>query len=979
MSFFEKQVLGNYRINKITPILEIQATLYEVEHLPTGANLLHLASDEQENVFCLAFQTIPNNSTGVAHILEHTVLCGSKDYPVKDPFFGMTRRSLNTFMNALTGSDFTCYPAASLVEKDFYHLLDVYCDAVFYPLLNPLSFHQEGCRLEFEDKTDSTSPLVYRGIVYNEMKGSMASLDSRLWQSMSESLMPDLPYRHNSGGDPKEIPNLTYKEFKEFYEKHYHPSQCLFYFFGNIGLNKHLEFLEKKVFSHTHGKINREKISVQKRFSSPKVVRGSYPLSEKNQKNKTAVAFSWLTTSIQSRRDLLAIELLDSLLFSHDASVLKKALLKTKLCRQVESMVDHEISENPFYIMCKGSEPEHAHILEKTLFDTLENVAKTGFEEKVIQGALHQLELEGTEITGDYYPFGLTLFFKSALPMLHGCDPAKTLLIHSQYESLLEALKDKNYLPSLIKKYFLDNQHFVTTILTPDPSLEEKELHEEKEKLVRIKKDLSEEEKKDLIKKALDLETFQLKQEGMDLECLPKLKVEDIPKKIKTFKLEKTTLGTHHFFHHSCFTNHFVYVDLIFSLPALTSNELYYTRLFSLLLSEMGTKKHPYHDQLERMHLYTGGIGSALGIHSQCGNHEIIKPAIHLRGKSLSRNSSFLFSMMIEMMEHIDFTDKARVKEVILDRFSQMEQKFSKGSLSYATDLAVANNSTPTHLFHLWYGYAFYQFMENLTRDIDLKLSAITAELTSLVHKLFHNNSIDVVITSSEEDYNIIKENNFYGLTNLHKHPFTAWKNEIVIQPIPSGMKKISSPVAFTVAGGKTIAAKELDSPYLSLAAHLMQHKTLHKKIREQGGAYGAGCSYNIINGNFTLYSYRDPHISSTLEAFKEAILMVSSEDFDEKDLEEAKFSLIQNMDAPVNPGARAADSYSQIRENLQEELRQRYRDLILNAKPIDIAKAAGKHLSDFFDRAKIITFCSEALMNKEKKKLPESLNELNL
>lgn len=968
-----EHLLG-YTFKKIIKIEELQCFLYELEHIGSGAQIIQLANNDEENLFSLAFQTLPKNSNGVSHILEHTVLCGSKKYPVKDPFFGMTRRSLNTFMNALTGADFTCYPAASQVEKDFYNLLEVYLDAVFHPLLNRFSFLQEGCRLEFEEPTDPKSPLIYRGIVFNEMKGSLSSADSRLWHIINEHLMPDLPYAYNSGGDPKEIPSLTYEEFCDFHSTFYDPSRCLFYFYGNFPLEKHLTFLDEHILKKTKKSSPLPPIPFQKRFSKPIHTLSSYPTHEKDLSHKTYISFSWLTAEIKNQQDVLALSLLDSILLDTDASPLKFALLQSGLCRQVDALIDIEMSEVPMNIICKGCEEHHADKLEEVLFNTLKDLADKGFEKKLIDSSLHQQEFSGTEITGDYYPFGLNLFFRSALAKLHGCPPEQALMIHSQFEKLLHLTKDPTYLPNLIRKYFIDNPHFVRVILKPDPHLAEEENKQEKELLSKIKKELNKKAIDTILSETKALEDFQEKAESEELSCLPKLSLKDVPKKVKLFKLDVQEKHSMHIYHHECFTNHIAYVNLVTSLPALTQEELLYTKLFTSLFSEVGANGRSYVQNLEKLHAHTGGLGCSLGVHTQCRDPDVIKPAIHLRGKALSRNIPHLFTLMKEMMQFVRFDEKERIKELLLQIFTDMQNRLNKNALSYAIDLAVCNNSNPTRLHHIWHGLPFYKFIQGLVQNIDHNIPIVIEKLHNLKHKLFHQNNLDLVLCCNESDKHWIEREEFFGFHQINKQPYSPWISRFDVESISSQARTVSTPVAFTCMATKTICAPDPLSPSLSLAAAVMQNKVLHKKIREQGGAYGAGASYNVINGNFHMHSYRDPHIASTLEAFKEAIIAIKSGDFNEQDLEEAKFSVIQHMDSPVAPGSRANDAYVQLRENLRPEFRQSFRDNILSAEADNLKKVVQLHLNSFSKEGRIISFCGKELLIKENESLENKL-----
>ncbi len=347
---------GDFVVTKCLEISELNCTLKELKHEPSGAQVMHIANDDPENLFCLSFKTYPASSNGAAHILEHTVLCGSRKFPVKDPFFSMNKRSLNTFMNALTGSDFTCYPAASLNEKDFYNLMDVYIDAVFHPELKKMSFLQEGHRLEFTDPKDPKTPLEYKGIVFNEMKGSLSSVDTRLWHALMQSLVPDLPYAFNSGGDPRFIPELTYPELIAFHETFYHPSRCLFFFYGNLPLRQHLDFIAEKALKNVPSLPPIPPLKKQRRFTAPIHREMRYPVSESDALSERAIiAFSYLTAELLDQEEVLALSVLDCVLMETDASMLKSALMESGLCIHAEGYMDTEMSEVPYAMSVKGA------------------------------------------------------------------------------------------------------------------------------------------------------------------------------------------------------------------------------------------------------------------------------------------------------------------------------------------------------------------------------------------------------------------------------------------------------------------------------------------------------------------------------------------------------------------------------------------------------------------------------------------------
>ena len=525
-------------------------------------------------------------------------------------------------MNALTGSDFTCYPAATQVEKDFYNLLEVYLDAVFHPELKELSFLQEGHRLEFTEPQNPKSVLEIKGIVYNEMKGSLASADNRLWYAMLDLLCPDLPYAYNAGGNPKVIPKLTYQDLLHFHAKYYDPSRCLFFFYGNFPLKKHLDFIAAQTLDNVQKKPPLPPLPRQKRFTTPVKKEFHYPAQEgEDLESQTIFAFGWLTAPLVEQEDVLALTLLDGILMDTDASPLKYLLLESGLCLQVDAVIDTDMSEVPFAIICKGCAKTAGDELEKTLWTSLEKIAKEGIASDVVEAALHQLEFSRTEIGGDHSPFGLTLFMRSALAKQHGCPPENALKIHSLFNELRKKTENPDFLPNLIRKYFLENKHLVQLTLIPDPTLTSKEIAEEKEALQKIKEGLSEKEIDRLLKQASALKKYQKATEVQSLDCLPKVDLSDVPKQSRDLPVKEEEFQGMRIYHHDCFTNHIAYVDWNFEFPDIPAEDLPLVTLLTSLLSEIGCGDRSYMETLDYMQAHVGGINAftvLYGTSQQC-------------------------------------------------------------------------------------------------------------------------------------------------------------------------------------------------------------------------------------------------------------------------------------------------------------------------------------------------------------------------
>ena len=430
--------MSTFRLLNKQKIESLSLEYQEYEHKNTGAKHIHLASDNKENVFMVAFRTIPEDSTGVAHILEHTVLCGSKKFPVRDPFFSMLKRSMNTFMNAFTSSDWTAYPFASQNQKDFDNLLSVYLDSVFFPNLNELDFAQEGHRLEFSELHNRKSELVNKGIVFNEMKGAMSSVNSILWQTITKNLFSNTTYHFNSGGEPEEIVKLTYEHFKNFHETHYHPTNAIFFTFGDISAFHHQEVFERNALAHFNKMNERIAVNAEARFHDPKYVKESFPATNKNLKNNTHIVMAWLLGNSVDIKENLKARLISNILLDNSGSPLLKALETTPLANSPSPMCGLEDSMKEMCFVCgvEGSESKHTQEVEKLILETLQTTANKGVSNEQIIASLDQIELSQREITGSSYPYGLQLILSCMSGAIHRGDPKELLDIESALKDL---------------------------------------------------------------------------------------------------------------------------------------------------------------------------------------------------------------------------------------------------------------------------------------------------------------------------------------------------------------------------------------------------------------------------------------------------------------------------------------------------------------------------------------------------------------
>jgi Zn-dependent M16 (insulinase) family peptidase len=974
-SFGKSGKYKNFSYEKISDLSEINCVFYLLEHTPTGAKVIHIEADDPENVFCLSFRTYPDSDNGAPHILEHTVLCGSKSYPVKDPFFSMTRRSLSTFMNAMTGSDTTFYPAASQVEKDFYNLLSVYIDAVFFPELKELSFLQEGHRLEFEKPDDPKSPLVIKGIVFNEMKGSLNNAETRLQHALQKAIFPDLFYKYNSGGEPLAITELTYEGLKAFHKKYYHPSKCLFYFYGNLDLEQHLDFIEEKILSKSEKSPPLPKIKKQPRHKKRQHLKGSYPANGDSEEDKSFIAFGWLTVPTTNIIDSFALLLLDSILMDTDASPLKEAIQESGLTPQADGMIDTEMSEVPYLIICRGCNPDCADAIEKIIFKKLKEIAKKGIDTKKIEAAMHQFELSRIEISKDHGPYGLTLFFRAGLHLQHGGDPEDMLKVHSLFDRLKEKLQDAQYLPNLIKEHFIDNPHFIRLVFSPDSDLAEEEEKEIEKKLKELKKNLTDAKKKEIIETSRKLSEFQEKE--LDISCLPQLAISDIPKETQHFPIKYEGVHQMGLFTYTAFTNDVTYADIIFDLFDTPIEDLHYLKLFTSIITEVGSGIRSYKENLEFIQAFTGGLSASISLNPLYDKPTILRPTLSLHSRALGRFNDHLFTLLKDTILLPNLDLKERIKELITQIYTLLSDKINRSAMGYATKAALSPFSEHNFIINQMSGLPYFEFIRDLATNIDEKLPIVMKKLQAIKEKLFHLNNPHLVLSCDKASLDHIRAKDFYKIPRIPSSPFSPFSRQFKLPSEGSFGKIIASPVAFTAKAYPVFGYTHPLCAALMLASYIMENKVLHKRIREQGGAYGSGATYQPATCDFYFYAYRDPNLDATLKAFDFAIEEIKKGNFDAQDLIEAKLGLIQDIDVPLSVGARGIVTYMQERKGRTKEVKQAFRNEILKVEKKEVMESVTQAFLDKESFSSLSVYASSEFFEKEKLAIPLDISNI--
>lgn len=938
-------------------IESLHVTLEAYEHIKTGAKHYHLATDNKENVFLVALKTVPTDSTGVAHILEHTVLCGSERFPVRDPFFMMIRRSLNSFMNAFTSSDWTAYPFASQNRKDFDNLLEVYLDAVFFANLHPLDFAQEGYRIEVKDPKDAAnSNLTYKGVVFNEMKGAMSSPVSKLWHTMSSHLYKSTTYHFNSGGEPKNIPDLSYDELQAFYKKHYHPSNAVFMTFGDIPAEEHQKKFEALVLDRFERSEHDIHVGSETRFTAPVTVEDYYPSTDPN--DQTSVILGWLLGESTDLQELLAAQFVSNLLLDNSSSPLRKYLETSKLAETPSPLCGLEDSNQEMAFLCglEGINPEDADVFEKEIIALFERLSEEGVPLEQQEAVLHQLEVSQREIGGDSYPYGLQLILSSLAAATHGVNPADILDIDPVLLELREKIQDPEYIKGLIRHFFIENQHRVCLTMKPSADLVEQEKAEEKARLAEIKAGMSEQDLQNLIDVANELKERQEQED--DISILPKVELSDIHSDIPRHDPEISSDKA--LFSYVCGTNGISYQQAVFDLPVLTEQELGWLPLYTSMVTEVGYGELSYDQAQLKQSQIVGSLSAYSSLMVDETNPDAVKGYIHFSGKALNTKVSEFVPLLKDVISTVRFDETDRVWELLLQMKHRKHQSVTGSGHSYAMLASSAAWSSLSAINHNLGGLTGIHRLMEQVKDISC-LDQIMPILKSIHCKVISSPVRLLALGDSQ------------GLGSLQEQVSKVWtegefsQNMTSSQMIvtPAEKKQIwttSTQVNFVSRAFKTCMHTDPDAAPLTILSSVLRNGFLHRAVREQGGAYGGGANQDNAAGVFRFYSYRDPRSLETLDDFTKSVEWFLSKEHGFEPIEEAILGVVGSIDKPASPAGEARQDFHNRLMGRSYEDRHDFRDRILGVTEDQLKAVAEKYLLNAESSEVIIT--SDELAN---------------
>ena len=964
--------VNHYLIKRIVALEKINSVFYELEHLTTGARHVHVSREDAENTFSVAFKTVPVDSTGVAHILEHTVLCGSHRFPVRDPFFSMLKRSLSTFMNAFTASDWTMYPFSTQNQKDFFNLMDVYLDAAFFPKLEDLSFKQEGHRLEIEGDFESGDPdrfhLVYKGVVYNEMKGAMSSPDQVMVRSIQKHLYPSTTYHFNSGGDPAEIPTLTCGQLKKFHRRHYHPSNAFFYTYGNLPLADTLLFIHQTVLKKFKRTTPDTGVARQSRWRKPRVGSFPYPLQpSEDPSKKCQVCVAWLTADIKNSFDILTLSLLEQILLGNSAAPLRKALIDSGLGSALcdGSGFDADNRDASFVSGLKDVEEASAEKIEAIIFEVLADLANNGIDRQLIDSAIHQIEFRRKEITNTPYPYGIKLLLAFAGAWLHGGDPVKILKFEDDLKKLRKRMERGPFFENQLKKHFLNNSHRIRLTMVPDQQLEFNETVRVQRELEKIKKSLS---RSKIEKIRQDAKVLQLQQETVaDISCLPTLQIEDIPISVPVVK-ETAFDGKSAVTFYDQPTSGIFYFVASSGTGTLRKELIPWVPFFCYALTRAGTSLHDYTEIARRIDAYTGGVGLATHARTRYDQSRTCLPFISFSGKCLVRNQEKMFEIIQELIAHFDFSDHARLKKLLNEYRAGFQSMIVHNGHRLAISVASRNFSPARSLGESWSGIHQLKTIKQMSDNLSSrKLSALSRDLTRIGKLLFTRNNFQMALIGDESALTAANNSAAAVFKQLRagKHDGFGPPNIRLDDEILREGWITSTAVSFVAQTFETVRITHADAPALAVISKLLRSMYLHREIREKGGAYGGFAVYSPEDGLFCFGSYRDPHIVETLKVYDAAAGFIRSGNYSAEDVKEAILQLCSEIDKPDPPGPAARKAFHRKIVSLSDEIRSQFKTRLLTVTRRNVKKVAEKYF-DIQSARRAIAVVSNAEKLKE-------------
>lgn len=927
------KTLDAYELKIEKDISDLNSKGALLEHKKSGAKIVCLSNDDNNKVFYIGFRTTPTNSTGVAHIMEHTVLCGSRKFPVKDPFVELVKGSLNTFLNAMTYPDKTVYPVASCNDKDFHNLMDVYLDAVFYPNIfkEKKIFMQEGWHYELDSKE---AELTYNGVVYNEMKGAFSSPDDVLDRAILNTLFPDNTYANESGGDPDVIPELTYEEYLDFHKKYYHPSNSYIFLYGDMDMEEKLRWLDQEYLS-VFDRIDVDStIARQAAFDEIADVQMEYSITaEESEEQNTYLSYNTVVSDALDQEKYMAFQILDYAICSSPGAPIKRALTKKGIGTEIYSTYDNGVYQPYFSIVAKNADLDQKADFIATIEEELRAISQNGVDKNSLKAGLNYFEFKYREADFGQYPKGLIYGLQMLDSWLYD---ETTPFMHVEESAIFALLKeriDTDYFDRLIDDYLLQNPHKAYVTVVP-----KKGLNTEKEaalaaKLQSFKERLSPAEIDALVEQTKALKEYQESEDDpCDIVKIPMLRREDMKKEAEPYDNELVAANNVDILFHDIFTNGVSYSRLVFNASHVNQDELFALGVMKLVWGLMDTKHYSYGDFFNEIFMKTGGISPLVATFGDAIDDDKYSIHVEAKAKSLYGKTEDAFKLMEELFLYTDFSDKDRLLEILKESKSRKEARMMSASHALAQQRASSYFNPISYIEEQLSGVDFYENLCDLIANYDKKADALIAQMNALTRKIFRKDRFMVDYTGTREGLEEIKP--FANEVYAHLFDDATTEPAIAVTPVHKneGFKSAGAVNYVGVCGN----FKKAGLPYhgaLSVVRVMMGYEYLWLNVRVKGGAYGCMNGFSK-GGDCYFVSYRDPNLKDTLEIYKGASDFIKHYEADERTMTKYIIGAISDKDTPLTPQTRGARSMGAYFSHYDFEMEQKERDEILQATP---------------------------------------------
>ena len=923
--------LSSYEIIERRKIDDLNSESFLMRHKKTGARVALLSNDEENKVFAIGFRTPPKNSTGVAHIIEHTVLCGSEKYPVKDPFVELVKGSLNTFLNAMTYPDKTLYPIASCNDADFQNLMDVYLDAVFYPNIYKTDkiFKQEGWHYEMEDES---SDLTINGVVYNEMKGAFSSADDVLTREIMNSLYPDITYGIESGGDPDVIPSLTYEEYLDFHRKYYHPSNSYIYMYGNMDMAEKLDYIDKNYLSKFEHIDVDSKIEFQKTFDEPRLVKKAYPvLPEDEIKKNTYLSYNCSVGSTLDKKLYIAFDILDYALCSAPGAPIKKALIDKGIGQDVYSDYDNGIQQPIFSIVAKNADADQKDEFVNTIREVLSEQVKNGIDKKSLLAGLSYDEFKYREADFGRFPKGLLYGIQVLDSWLYDDNsPWLNVEANDTFAQLRKEV-DGRYFEELVQKYLIDNTHRTVVMLEPKQGLTEEKDEALKEKLKAYKASLSKEQIDTIVKETKELKAFQDEEDAPeDLAKIPLLTLADMKKESEKFIYElRDADGTKVLFH-DIFTNGIAYINFVFDMKDLDPELLPYASSLKKVLGMLNTENYQYGDLYNEINIRTGGISGAISTYTDSEDVTRFVTKFEISVKVLHDNLGYAFELVKEILTRTRFDDVNRLKEIFSEQYARLQSDLASAGHQSAALRAMGYVSPAASVSDLSSGIGYFRHLEKVLKALETEDGAkeLIATLKNLCKLIFRPENLLVDITGTAKEYDGIEDETRKFVASLYTDEVAKGNLKITTTKKNEGFKTAGQ-VQYVCRAGNFASKGFKYTGALRVLKVMMSYDYLWKNIRVLGGAYGCMSSF-AKNGDAAFVTYRDPNLKNSIDVFEKAADYLENFDDDDRAILQYIIGAISDLDTPKTPSAKGSYGLTAYLCNAKMENIQKNRDELL-------------------------------------------------